>query len=76
MGIGDHDIAHRLDQICRETPARRRESIEVRGSHCGLGVNPAALYAVADRLAQPEGDWRPFAPCGLAAVGFPGAANA
>ena len=63
-------------QICRETPARRRENIEVRGSHCGLGVNPAVLYAVADRLAQPEGDWKPFAPRGLAAVGFPGAAGA
>lgn len=63
-------------QICRETPARRRESIEVRGSHCGLGVNPAVLYAVADRLAQPEGKWAPFAPRGLAALGFPGAAGA
>jgi hypothetical protein len=25
-----------------------------------MGLNPAALYAVADRLAQPEGAWRPF----------------
>ena len=36
------------------------ESIEIQGSHCGLGVNPAALYAIADRLSQPEGEWKPF----------------
>ena len=36
------------------------ESIEVCGSHLGLGFNAAVLYAVADRLAQPEGRWRPF----------------
>jgi pimeloyl-ACP methyl ester carboxylesterase len=36
------------------------ENIEVEASHVGLGVNPAALYAIADRLAQPEGAWAPF----------------
>lgn len=36
------------------------ESIEVPASHVGLGVNPLALYALADRLAQAEGAWRPF----------------
>jgi pimeloyl-ACP methyl ester carboxylesterase len=36
------------------------ENIRVYGSHCGLGHNPMALWAVADRLAQPEGAWRPF----------------
>lgn len=36
------------------------ESIEVPGSHLGLGFNPLVLYAIADRLAQPEGAWRPF----------------
>jgi pimeloyl-ACP methyl ester carboxylesterase len=36
------------------------ESIEVYGSHLGLGVNASVLYATADRLAQPEGEWRPF----------------
>jgi pimeloyl-ACP methyl ester carboxylesterase len=47
------------------------ENIEVHGSHIGLGGNPAVLYAVADRLAQPEGAWRPFAMSGLAALAFP-----
>lgn len=36
------------------------ESIEVQASHFGLGANPLSLYAIADRLAQPEGAWRPF----------------
>ena len=39
----------------------RAENIElVLASHAGLGVNAAALWVVADRLAQPEGTFRPF----------------
>ena len=38
------------------------ENVEVIGSHLGLGVHAPVLYAVADRLAQPEGAWRPFSP--------------
>lgn len=41
-------------------PGPQRESIEVAASHLGLGVHPAVLWAIADRLAQPEGHWRPF----------------
>lgn len=36
------------------------ENIEVLASHIGLGVNPSAWWAVADRLAQLEGSWKPF----------------
>lgn len=45
-----------------QAPGERRENVEVRGSHCGLGVNPAALLVVADRLAQVPGEWAPFRP--------------
>ena len=45
---------------CREPAGPRRESIEVKGSHTGLGHNPAVLLVIADRLAQPEGTWVPF----------------
>ena len=38
------------------------ENIEVRGSHSGLGFNPAVVVAVSDRLAQREGRWAPFRP--------------
>ena len=47
---------------CIEAEGPLRESIEVRGSHNGLGFNPAVLIAVADRLHQPEDRWRPFRP--------------
>ena len=49
-------------QWCLEDDSARSENIEVYGSHCGLGHNPAALVAIADRLAQAEGKWAPFAP--------------
>lgn len=45
-----------------EPDGPRRQNVEVRSSHIGLGHHPAVLYAVADRLALPEGTWRPFAP--------------
>jgi pimeloyl-ACP methyl ester carboxylesterase len=38
----------------------RTENIRVPASHVGMGMNPLALYAVADRLAQAHGDWRHF----------------
>ena len=43
-------------------PGFRRENVEVRGSHLGLGHNPAVALVVADRLAQPVGSWEPFDP--------------
>jgi pimeloyl-ACP methyl ester carboxylesterase len=47
------------------------ENIEVVASHLGLGVHPAVLYAVADRLAQPEGQWKPFDRSGLRSLVYP-----
>jgi pimeloyl-ACP methyl ester carboxylesterase len=41
------------------------ENIRVAGSHTGLGFNAMVLCIVADRLAQPEGQWQPFKPTGL-----------
>jgi len=38
----------------------RAENIEVHASHIGMGMNPLALFAVADRLAQDPAHWRPF----------------
>lgn len=55
-------------QGCLEQEGPLAENIEVDGSHCGLGHNPAVLYAIADRLAQPEGGWRPFERSGLKAL--------
>lgn len=47
-------------QCCVEKESARAENIEVHASHLGIGMNPTALYAIADRLAQPEGAWQRF----------------
>jgi pimeloyl-ACP methyl ester carboxylesterase len=47
-------------QACANVGGGPHETIEVVGSHCGLGHNPAVLVVVADRLAQPPGRWRPM----------------
>jgi pimeloyl-ACP methyl ester carboxylesterase len=65
-------IYTRTDGIIRwhsaiEAAGERRENIEVIGTHSGLGFNLAAVWATADRLAQPEGTWKRFRrPLGLA----------
>lgn len=43
-----------------QKPGPQAETIEVLASHCGLGVNPMVMYAIADRLAQAEDGWQPF----------------
>lgn len=40
--------------------APHTENIEVHASHVGMGMNPLALYAVADRLAQDPQHWKRF----------------
>ncbi|MBU6461732.1 MAG: alpha/beta hydrolase [Bradyrhizobium sp.] len=47
------------------------ENIEVHlASHTGIGVNAAALWAIADRLAQPEGQFSPFDRSGPFAMAY------
>jgi pimeloyl-ACP methyl ester carboxylesterase len=60
---------------CIESVGERRENIEVRGSHSGLGFNPAVIYAVSDRLAQSADRWRPFRPPPGSGVLFPSPAD-
>jgi len=54
-----------------EQPGAAAENIEVLASHLGLGAHPAVFYALADRLAQPQGEWRPFDGSRLGALVFP-----
>lgn len=44
-----------------DTSAAPSENIEVMASHFGIGLNPSAWWAVADRLAQAPQKWQPFA---------------
>lgn len=47
-------------QSCTVDPGALQENVAVHSSHLGMGVNPAALWVIADRLAQTEEGWRPF----------------
>jgi hypothetical protein len=58
-------------QGCKEKTSSTSESIEVESSHCGMGHHPAVVYAVADRLAQPEGQWKPFDRSGWRSLVYP-----
>jgi pimeloyl-ACP methyl ester carboxylesterase len=58
-------------------PSDTAENIEVHlASHIGLGVNAAALWAVADRLAQTEGEFHPFDRSGPFAIAYGSPENA
>jgi dienelactone hydrolase len=58
-------------RTCRLRPSDTSENIEVHlASHVGLGVNPAALWAVADRLAQAEGHFSQFDRSGPFAIAY------
>jgi pimeloyl-ACP methyl ester carboxylesterase len=69
-------IYSKLDGIvswraCLDDVGPLSENVAVIGSHVGLGHNPVALWVIADRLAQPEGSWRPFVPPGRGRRLFP-----
>ncbi|MFT5441474.1 MAG: pimeloyl-ACP methyl ester carboxylesterase [Myxococcota bacterium] len=51
-------IVHWKD--CIEPETDHTESIEVVSSHCGLGMHPLVFYAIAERLSQKAGAWKPF----------------
>jgi hypothetical protein len=51
--------------------APQTENVEVYGSHLGMTCNPMTVAAVLDRLAQKEGDWKPFDPTRYRTLVFP-----
>lgn len=55
-------VVHWRGSVQQPTGDAPTENIEVYASHIGLGVNPSVMVAIADRLAQREGTWAPFAP--------------
>lgn len=64
-------------RTCLLRPSETAENIEVHlASHVGLGVNPASLWAVADRLALAEGEFRQFDRSGPFAIAYAPPENA
>jgi hypothetical protein len=58
-------------KTCLVRPSAAAENVEVYfASHVGLGVNPAVLWAVADRLAQHEGQFSQFDRSGPFAIAY------
>ncbi len=55
--------------------AKFAENIEVNCSHTGFGHHPSVLYAIADRLAQPQENWKPFHRKGLRKRFYPHASG-
>lgn len=67
LPVPSTSVYSKLDGIvswraCLDDVGPGRENVAVYSSHFGLGHNPAALWVVADRLGQPEGEWAPFRP--------------
>jgi pimeloyl-ACP methyl ester carboxylesterase len=60
-------------QACIQPPRPDHENVEVRCAHLGFGVDPATLWLIADRLAQPAGAWQPFRPPARLRALYPGA---
>jgi len=58
-------------RTCLNRVSDTAENIEITlASHIGIGVNAAALWAVADRLAQKEGEFQPFDRSGPFALAY------
>jgi len=59
------------ETTCQRDGHGSTQSIRVRGSHCGMTLNPAIWFLVAERLAQPADDWRPCEPARWHRVVYP-----
>lgn len=49
----------------------RHENIEVRGTHLTLGIDPAVILAISDRVRRDPERWKPFTAPPLLGAAFP-----
>jgi pimeloyl-ACP methyl ester carboxylesterase len=54
-----------------DADAPRHENVEVRSGHLTLGIDPAVLYAVGDRVSRQPSAWTPFVPPRFLSSAFP-----
>jgi len=58
-------------QTCIEPETSLHQNVAVRCAHLGFGVDPATLWLIADRLAVPARESRPFRPPAMARALYP-----
>lgn len=68
---GDGIVNWRTAVQQRELAYGAVQNIQIRGSHCGMTLNPTVWYLLADRLRQAADDWQPFNPGTLARLLIP-----
>ncbi len=68
----DGVVASQAASFTQEQLSARKdlENIEVEASHFGMGANPLSLYVVADRLAQPAGQFCAFDRKGWKSIAY------
>lgn len=64
-------VFSRIDGICAWQTCLNEEGEQVEDIEVYLGHHPAAVYAVADRRDQPEGQWKAFDRSGWRSLVFP-----
>ena len=69
----DHVVPWRVSLL--DTELSRHQNVEVRGLHLTLGIDPAVLFLINDRVEQEPGSWRPFDPPFLFRRAFPAASD-
>jgi pimeloyl-ACP methyl ester carboxylesterase len=67
LTVPSTSVYSRLDGVvpwraCIAEDTELHQNVEVRCSHLGFGFDPATIWCVADRLAQPVDDWHRFQP--------------
>lgn len=72
---GDGIVNWRTARQHPELGHAHTQSIEVRGSHCGMTLNPSVWFLLAERLAQPADGWKRFERRNWTALVYPAAAE-
>lgn len=68
---GDGIVNWRLARQNTDFAHSQTQNIQVRGSHCGMTLNPTVWYIIADRLRVPMDGWAPFDAGGLTRLMIP-----
>jgi hypothetical protein len=65
------ELAMQILECRQKLRQARRDRIEIEKLQAEMAVNPAVVFAIADRLSQPAGAWIPFHRNGWRSLIFP-----